>query len=107
MKTRLDVINRAFRRLGIKSEDEALTADQIANGGEVLDALIEEIGALAPVPFTVDAVPHEAFIPLSNLLAVEIGPDYVVATQSRGAALMRVLGVIRPDDRVETEAEYY
>jgi len=42
-KERLDVINRAMRRIGVKAEDEALTADQFANASEVLDTLLAEL----------------------------------------------------------------
>jgi hypothetical protein len=54
-------------------------------------------------------VPDEAFIPLANLLAVEISPDFGGALpQSRGSALLRLLSVLRPDDRTDiSEPEYF
>lgn len=99
MKTRLDVINRAMRRLGVKAEDENLTADQITSVGEVFDALIAELNNEVPLNFTSASVPDRVFIPLANLLAVEVAPDYGIPASSRGAAFARVLAVLRPDDR--------
>ena len=40
MTTTLDIINRAFRKIGIKAEDEALTADQVAHGLETLNMML-------------------------------------------------------------------
>lgn len=106
--TRLDVINRAMRRIGVKAEDETLTADQIASVGEVYDALIEELNTELTLPFTGDIVPKRAFIPLANLLAVEVGPDYGIPPfTTRGTAYGRLLAVLRPDDRADIPAAEY
>lgn len=114
MKTRLDVINRAFRRIGVRAEDETLTADQIANGGEVLDTLFEEVDARAQstfgagLPFTVDSVPESAFLPLANLLAAEIAGDYGQPVPvSRQAATLQLLSVMFPDDRETSDPAYF
>lgn len=40
MTTTLDIINRAFRKIGIKAEDEALTADQVAHGLDTLNMML-------------------------------------------------------------------
>ena len=107
-KERLDVINRAMRRIGVKAEDEALTADQIASVGEVYDALIVELGTEVVLSFSGTTVPGKVFIPLANLLAVEIAPDYGVPPMTtRGAAYGRVLAVLRPDDRSDIPAFSY
>lgn len=97
----LAVIEQAFRRLGIKSEDEALTADQRAYADATLDALHAELSQAAPMPFWPTEIPQALVIPLANLLAVEIGPSYGVAVEPRGRPLARVMAVIRPDDRSE------
>ena len=99
----LAVIEQAFRRLGIKSEDEALTADQRAYAEATLDALHAELSQAAPMTFWPSAIPQSLVIPLANLLAVEIGPSYGVAVEPRGRPLARVMAVIRPDDRSEYE----
>ena len=108
-RERLDVINRAMRRIGVKAEDEALTADQIASVGEVYDALIVELGTEVVLSFSGATVPNKVFIPLANLLAVEIAPDYGVPPMTtRGSAYGRVLAVLRPDDRAEVpEFRYF
>lgn len=106
MKTRLDVINRAMRRIGVKAEDENLTADQFANASEVLDTLLAELAGEVTLGFTTD-IPDDLFIPLANLLAAEIAPDYGITPPGRGAALLRVLGVLRADDRPSIPAAEY
>lgn len=114
MATRLDVIERAFRRLGIKAEDEGLTADQLANGGDVLDALYAEVCERAlqihgnVLPFALSNVPAEAFLPLSNLLVAELAADYAAQPPvSRSGAMLQLLSVMYPDDRNQTQAEYF
>lgn len=99
--TTLAVIEQAFRRLGIKAEDEALTADQRAYADATLTALHAELSKVAPMTFWPSDIPQELVIPLANLLAVEIGPSYGVAVEPRGRPLARVMAVIRPDDRDE------
>lgn len=114
MATRLDVIERAFRRLGIKAEDEGLTADQLANGGDVLDALYAEASERAlqihgaALTFNLSNVPDKAFLPLANLLCAELAADYMVqAPVSRSGAMLQLLSVMYPDDRTDPVAEYY
>jgi hypothetical protein len=109
MKTRLDVITRALRRIGVAAVDEDPTADQIQSVGSVYDALLEEISSVFGKSIPADSVPPEAFIPLANLLAVEVAHDTGASPhQSRGTALIRLLAVLRPDDRTEVpEAEYF
>lgn len=114
MATRLDVIERAFFRLGIKADDEALTADQLSNGGDVLDALYAEASERAlqihgtALPFALTNVPAEAFLPLSNLLCAELAADYTVQSPvSRSGAMLQLLSVLYPDNRTDPVAEYY
>ena len=109
MKTRLDVVTRALRRLGVAAHDEAPTADQIESVGSVYDALLAEITETAGESIANNSVPEMVFIPLANLLAVEIAPDYgTPLPQSRGSAMLRLLAVMRPDDRTDIPApEYY
>lgn len=114
MKTRLDVINRAFRKIGVKAEDEALTADQYENGGEVLDMLFAEVNSRATeihgqsFGFDLETLPDAAFLPLANLLAVELAPEYGAnIPMSRGSAILRLLSVEFPDDRDTSGAVYY
>ena len=99
MKTNLQVIEQAFRRLGIKAEDESLTADQRAYAEATIDALAVEIAQEARVTWFPDNIPDHVFIPLANVLAAEIGPSYSVPSEPRARAMMRLFAVIRPDDR--------
>lgn len=114
MKTGLDVVNRAFRRLGVKAEDEALTADQIANGTEALETLVAELDARAltayvsPLALSATDVSEEYFLPLVNILAAELAPEYSAqAPMTREAAILRLFSVMFPDDRDAAEAVYY
>jgi hypothetical protein len=101
MPTRLDVIERAFRIINVKAEDEALTADQAANGGDVLDSLFAELGNEATITWTLDTTPQVSFQPLARYLAVELAPEYppAVAPTTRGLAWRRLMATIRADNR--------
>ena len=107
MPSKLDIIEMAFRRLGIKAEDESLTADQRAYAEQVIDALHAEISSTAALPFWPDEIPNVAAIPFANLLAAEIGPSYMVATEPRSTAFVRLIAAIRSDDRGDATAEYF
>jgi hypothetical protein len=109
MPTKQDVIRRAFRFLGVVADDEAATAAQFAAGEELLDSIMAEVTMEAPPSFTADDVPPESATPLAMLLAADLAPQYAAAPpMSRGAAMIRLLGSIRPDDRPEIiEPEYY
>jgi len=107
MKTSLDVIEQAFRRLGIKAEDEALTADQMAYANQTLQALMVELRDHMPLDGWPDAIPERAFIPFSNMLAAELGPSYSVPSEPRAMAYVRLMAVMRPDDREKSQAVYY
>lgn len=100
MATALEICNFAFRRLGIKAEDEDLTADQIAYGGDVLTGLFAEIENEYDVTWALSAVPDVSSVPLANLLAVEIAPAYgAPAPEPRSAAWRRFMATVRSDNR--------
>lgn len=107
MKTSLDVIDQAYRRLGIKAEDEQLTADQRAYAGTTMDGLHAELSTILPLPWWPDMIPDAVFLPLANLLAVELAPAYEIATEPRGRAFARLMAVLRPDDRPPYEPVPY
>jgi len=107
MKTRFDVIERAFRRLGMKAEDQALSADEEAFGGATFDALVEEIGEHSYVTWGSDAIPEHVFIPLSNLLAVEMGQAYQIPVEPRTIPYRRLKAVLRLDDREDRSGPVY
>ena len=107
MATRLDVIELAYRRLGIKAEDEDLTADQAAYGGTMLDALYAQIEAEAAFDFGLNDVPDRALVPLANVLASDIGPAFGLIVEPRARPMMRLLATIRPDDRGRRDEAVY
>lgn len=101
MKTRKQIIERAHRVLGVLSYDEALTAEQLRTGGEVLDSVFARINAELPnAPFAVEAdVPDEAFVSLSDLLAAYIAPDYALqAPVSRARAWLSLRAIYVEND---------
>jgi hypothetical protein len=102
-RTRLDVIEAAFRHLGIKAEDQGLSADEQAWANAALEGIYAELEGETAVPFLLDTVDDAAFPALSRLLATEIGQSYGVPTETRGRAFMRLLAVIRPDNRPEPD----
>jgi hypothetical protein len=93
-----DIVTRAFRRLGIKAEDESLTADQIAHGLDVLNAVMAGL-RLRGVNYTHaemragDEFPLgvEFSEPLVTLLADALAPDYAVAVRWDAESAMRLL----------------
>lgn len=98
--TRLDVVTRALRRIGVAAEDEAPTADQIANAGAVLDSLFAELQGEATITWTLETTPAVSFVPLANLLAVEMAPEYgQPAPEGRPRAWRRLMATIRSDER--------
>lgn len=99
MKTRQDVIEFAFRRLGIKSEDEGLSADQQAYASDVLDGLHAEMSIRAPMTWWPDQIDDAVAVALGNLLAAEIGPSYATDGGNRATAYARVMAAILPDNR--------
>lgn len=109
MPTKSDVIRRAFRFLGVVADDEALTAQQAAWGDVLLDGIYEELMQEAPPSFTIEDIPDISATPLAMVLAADLSPQYAAAPPaSRGAAMVRLLATIRPDDRMEiTQPEYY
>ena len=108
MKTRFDVIEQAFRRLGMKAEDQALSGDEKAFGGATFDALIEEIGEHSYLTWDNDVIPEHVFIPLANLLAVEMGQAYQIPVEPRTIPYRRLKAVLRMDDREDqSEPVYY
>lgn len=109
-KTSSDVINQAFRRLGIKAENVALSADEMAYGKSVLDGIFAEISETVDTSaWTVETVPDEYFVALANYLAMEIAPAYSVAPmRMKGGEFLRLMALLRPDNRTDiAEATYY
>ena len=98
MKSRKQIIERALRIIGVLAYDDALTADQEAEGGAVLDSIFAKLDAQEPpVTFAVDDVPEEAFVPLANLLAAHIAPDYALQTPTGiGRAWLNLRSVYVP-----------
>ena len=109
MVTKTDLIRRAFRFLGVVADDEAMTADQEVTGSDLLDSIYAELSNEAPPSFTIEDVPAESATPLAYLLAADLAAQYsALPPMSRGAAMIRLLGSIRPDDRPEiVYNEYY
>lgn len=85
MTTTADIINRAFSKVGVASEDEALTAYQQAQGLDALNMMlagwaIQGIDADLPELAVMDEFPlppkfHEAIV---YMLAGRIAPDFTV-----------------------------
>lgn len=102
MKTRLEIVERALRSLRVLAQDDPATAEMLAEAGGVLGSIFAEINALRPgVPFDPrSGVPDEALVPLAQLLAAEIAPDYGEPPPvSRARAWLRVRALYVTDDR--------
>lgn len=101
-KTRLEVVTRAHRRLGVLAQDETLTADQIATGGEILVGIIDELESVQGLALSwgADSVPDGLYLPVAYLLAVDLAPEYEVAPRDTRARLIAQIRASElPDDR--------
>ena len=110
MPTKNDVIKRAFRMLGVVAEDEHITADQEAFATDMLESLYAEVAEDAWVSFTLDDIPDISATHLAGVLAADLAAPYSSqAPRSRGAAMLRLVATIRPDNREDqdAEAEYF
>ena len=98
MQTRRDVIELAFRRIGIVGEDEPATADQYASA----DALLRQIEAEIDAPDWSAGFPDNVSYQVAMLLGVDLAQAFSVAPKDRrGRALIRLRAVTNPDDRDE------
>jgi len=86
MTTTLDIINGAFRKLAIKADDEALTADQVAEGLTALNNMMHS-WPLYGIDYTHADLGADTDFPMAAkfnqvviyLLARKLSPDYSVA----------------------------
>jgi len=100
-KTKLEVVARAHRVLGLLAVDENPTADMIAFAGEALEGAIEELAYVqgVGVSFDEDTVPDEIFLAMADLLAAEIAAHYGVAGPVRSRAIGRIRASLVTDNR--------
>ncbi len=100
MATKAEVIVLALRRIGVVGEGEPANGDQMAAGEAVLDSLFAEIETEFAISWELTAVPAAAFVPLANLLSVEMAPHYArPAPQTRASAWRRFMATVRSDNR--------
>lgn len=100
MATRADILRLAHRRLAILAADEALSADQEAYSGDVLDLLVSEIADAQGITVSASAPDDGYVLALASLLAVDIAPHYLVAApEPRSRAMMRLRAAVISDDR--------
>lgn len=86
MATVLDIINRAFRKIGVKAEDEALTADQIAHGVDTFNDMVQGWALKGASAVSGDVIETDTF-PFADeyreatvmVLASRLAPDYGAA----------------------------
>jgi hypothetical protein len=86
MAATLDIINGAFRKLAIKADDEALTADQVAEGLTALNNMMHS-WILYGIEYTHTDIGVDDTFPMAAkfnqvviyLLARKLSPDYSVA----------------------------
>lgn len=85
MTTALQMVERAFRKIGVKAEDEGLTADQVAHGLDCLSVMLSG-WELFSIDVGVSDLSAASVFPLERkfeegtvyLLAERISPDYSV-----------------------------
>jgi len=108
MATRLQVVEAAFRLLGMKAEDQALSADELAYGGDTLDQLLEEAGESVELGFDSSDVPAPVVPAVARLLAAEIAPSYGRhAPVPRPMAFVRLMALVRPSTAPASDPVFY
>lgn len=103
--TKEEIARRALRMIGVVASDEPPTADQMKTAEAVLDGIFAELRSEAQPTWDIaTGTPSEAFVPMANWLGAEISGEYAVAApMSRARAKLRVMAVVRPDDRTEDD----
>lgn len=80
-KTANDICEKALRDLGVLAEGEEMSAAAYQDALAHLNSLFEELtgatnGEAFPFTWALSATPEWAFIPLSQMLSVELAPSY-------------------------------
>ena len=116
-KTRLDIIQRAARNLGLVSDSEALPASMDEFIGDTLDAMFAEFQASQgmSIGWALDETPDGAFLPLSRCVSAEVANHYGIPFEpwSKAVARFRAFAVPldipnswdKDEDGIVTEAE--
>ena len=103
MKTRVDIINAAHRKLGILALGDVPSAEETEYASTILDGVIAELndvhGLLLPNSLFDDVL----LIPLGNILAAELAQHYSVPTIPAGASIVRLRAILKPDTRDTSE----
>lgn len=102
-KSKREIVALALRHVGVLASDEQPSADQYDYAGDVLDAVFAEENAVQGWGFTwdTDTVPDGAAMGLSQLLAAEIAPHYMVPGPPRSRGIARLRAFAFPDDRAD------
>lgn len=88
---------------------DAVTAGESQMADAILESIYQECGEIAPMPWPLDAIPHEALFAMADYLAAELAPSFGMAAPTRpGRAKLRVMALMNPDNRrPAVEAEYF
>jgi hypothetical protein len=98
MTTALEIVERAFRKIGVKAEDEGLTADQLAHGLDTLNSMMHGWELWGIDTSHVDLAAASTF-PLAAkfeqgtvyLLAAELSPDYTAPANFDADQYLRLI----------------
>lgn len=98
MATALDLIRRAYRKLGVAAADEPLTADQTLEGLDALNAMMHGLALLgvdvAHVDLTIGdvfALPPEFHEGVVYMLAGRLASDYMTPPTFDADAWLRAM----------------
>lgn len=77
-KTANDICKKALLDLGVLAEGEAMPAAMYQDALQTLESLFSELTDKEEFPFTwaLSVTPDWAFIPLAQMLSVELAPSY-------------------------------
>lgn len=100
----------ALEDIGVVGIGQDMAADDFDHAEEKLTLLMAELTGkphFVPITWTSDAVPDRVATALSQTLAVDIGRPYgkLFVRQQREETLVRLLGIVAPDDRTARGSE--
>lgn len=110
MATKADVIALAFQRLGMGVNGEDISGAYSQLGDRLLTSATAYLEKEAPAYWSnLGDIPDEAVLVLADLLAVDLATSFSMpAPVSRSTAVIRILALTRPDDRLDISGpEYY
>jgi hypothetical protein len=110
--TKLDLITRGLRNLGVVGVGDAPQAEDYAEADTVATAMFAQLVAdphLIGVTWTLETIPEGVFLPLAHMLSAELSATYTKpAAMSYSQAYLKFMAAVKPNDltsSIDTNAD--